>query len=63
MKKNKHITINISDAEYTMLSRIAEIDRRNITELSKLILIDNVIELYNNYYSKSDIKPATYKKQ
>ena len=46
-----------------MLSRIAEIDRRTIAELSKLILIDNVIELYNNYYSKSDIKPATYKKQ
>lgn len=62
MKKSKHITINVNDAEYSMLSRIAEIDRRNITELCKLILIDNVIELYNNHYSKSDITPATYKR-
>lgn len=63
MKKNNHITININDSELNMIKRIADIERRNIAELARLILIDNVTELYNSYYSKSDITPATYKKK
>ena len=58
--KNKHILINLTDAEYSMIQRIAEAERRSIAEVTRLILIDNASVLYNSYYTSSDFKKAVF---
>lgn len=40
MKRNKHITINLTDAEYKTIEKLAAADRRKISDYVYLKLID-----------------------
>ena len=40
MKRNKHITINLSDSEYKAIEKLATADRRKIADYVYLKLID-----------------------
>ena len=38
MKRNKHITVNLTDEEMTLLNRIAEMYDRKPSELARILL-------------------------
>lgn len=39
MKKNKHITVNITEAEHEKIEKIAEQEARTITDTARLLLL------------------------
>lgn len=57
-KKNKQVNISLDDSDYALIKTIAFLERRNISDIARLILIDNARLLYNQKYS--DIKPAYF---
>ena len=61
MKKDKHITINLTEVEYNALIKVAEYTRRSISEIASLILIDNMMALFLEYQSNDPLlKPSCY---
>ncbi len=60
MKKTEHITINLTVEEYDYIKALAKIERRSITEIAKLILVDNAIKLFLDIHTNNDFKPAKY---
>lgn len=58
MKKDNHILINLSDDDYILIKTIATLERRSISEISRLILIDNAKKLYNQKYAI--MQPAVF---
>lgn len=57
-KKNKQVNISLDDDDYILLKTIAMLERRNISDIARLILIDNARLLYNQKYVS--IKPAHF---
>jgi len=60
MKKSNHITINLNDNEYSLIKKLAALERRSISELCYLILIDNANLLFLDKQSKPEFKPAVF---
>ena len=58
MKKDNHILINLSDSDYALIKTIATLERRSISEIARLILIDNASKLYYDKYAT--MKPAYF---
>lgn len=59
MKRDNHITVNLSDEQYNMLCFIATNQRRKLAEMAYLILIDEVERLT---IQLSDIKNTGFNK-
>lgn len=57
-KKNKQVNISLDDDDYILLKTIAMLERRSISDIARLILIDNARLLYNERYVS--IKPAYF---
>ncbi len=55
MKKIKHITINLNIDEYNALLLIADKQKRNITNMSYILLVDTIKKTVLQYVNiKSD---------
>jgi uncharacterized protein (DUF1778 family) len=59
MKRKNHITINLNDDEYNLIKKLAAADRRSVSDIAYLILIDNAMQLYQSKQS-AEIKPAYF---
>lgn len=59
-KRNKKITINITEEYYKMLEHLAKGERRSNSELAALILCDNVQELFLQNQKHGDFKKVEY---
>ena len=46
-KRTKKISVNLTEEQYDMLQWIATQERRSISELAALILVDNSQQLFN----------------
>ena len=57
-KKNKQVNISLDDSDYALIKTIAYLERRSISDIARLILIDNARLLYNQKYN--NIKPAYF---
>lgn len=42
MKKNKHITINLDEWQYSILKELSHDQNRNITNTAYLIIVDSI---------------------
>jgi len=52
MKKNYHITVNITEAEYTALTAEAEKQQRPTASLARLWLVENILKYTCNNYGR-----------
>lgn len=43
--RDKKVSINITQDEYDVLERLAQRERRSVSELASLIVVDNSIQL------------------
>lgn len=46
MKRDNKISINLTQEEYDVLNRLAQIERRTISELAALIVVDTSLALF-----------------
>ena len=42
MKRNKHITINLTDDQYLKIENLARAQRRTVADAAYIIIIDNL---------------------
>lgn len=54
MKKNNHITINLSDDEYNALLFLSKQDRRKLAEYVYLLVVDELLKRIPKAASISD---------
>lgn len=59
-KKTKKISINLTQEEFNLIQALANIERRTISELSALILVDNAQQLFLNRQGKGEMKIAHF---
>ena len=59
-KRNKHITINLTNDEYNYIIQLSKIYRRSVSEMAYLILIDNAIDLFLKNQKQGINKPAVF---
>ena len=57
-KYKKQVNIALDDNDYVLLKTIALLERRSISEIARLILIDNAKKLYSDKYV--NFKPAYF---
>ena len=57
-KKNKQVNISLDDDDYALIKTIAFLERRSVSDIARLILIDNAKKLYNDKYVS--FKPAHF---
>lgn len=57
-KYKKQVNIALDDNDYVLLKTIALLERRSISEIARLILIDNAKKLYSDKYV--NFKPAHF---
>lgn len=60
MKRKNHITINLNDDEYNLIKKLAAADRRSVSDIAYLILIDNALLLYQSKQGNAEFKPAQF---
>lgn len=62
-KKDNHILLNLTDAEYLIIKKLAEWDRRSVSELARLILCDNAKQIFlDRQTNKDNFQKAIYKR-
>lgn len=54
-KRNKKVSINLTEEEYRILSWLASHTRRSISEIAALILVDNAQELFREMQPKGEL--------
>lgn len=59
-KRNKKVSINITESEFQVLEWLAKKERRSVSELASLILMDNAILLFNECQPKGEWEVPTY---
>lgn len=52
MKRNKHITVNLTDEEINLLNKIAELYERKPSELARILLNRATLAEWQNIQSK-----------
>lgn len=60
MKKTKKISINLTQEEYNLIQALANMERRSISELSALILVDNAQQLFISRQERGEMKVAHF---
>ena len=59
-KRTKKISINITEEEFQLLEKLASHERRTISELASLILMDNALLLYGEMQPKGKMSQVVY---
>ena len=63
-KKLKQVNISLTEDDYLILKTIALYERRSISDIARLILVDNALllfkEKYNNDFKKAHFIPHMY---
>ena len=61
-KKTNHITINLNDNDFLIIKKLAEKERRNLTEFVRLVLVDATKQIFiNSQVNKDTFKKAIFK--
>ena len=59
-KRDMKISINITQDEYKILEWLASHERRSISELAALIVVDNAYQLFNEKQPKGEWSIPTF---
>ena len=60
MKKTKKISVNLTEDDYSMIEKLANLERRTVAELCALILVDNAWQLWLQKNSTTTLEKATF---
>lgn len=59
-KRTKKISINLTEDEFNLLATLARVERRSISELAALIIVDTSQQLYFEKYGKGNLEVAHF---
>lgn len=59
-KRTKKVSINITEEEYQLLEKLASHERRSVSELASLILMDNALLLYGEMQPKGKMSKVVF---
>lgn len=59
-KKTKKVSINLTEEQYNLLNALARMERRSISELAALIVVDNTEILYQQRQPKGTWEVARF---
>ena len=60
MKKTRKISVNLTEDDYSMIEKLANLERRTVAELCALILVDNAWQLWLQKNSTTTLEKATF---
>jgi hypothetical protein len=60
MKKNKKVSINLTEEEFDLLNALAKLERRNISELAALIVVDTSRAMFLDKQEKGTLEVAHF---
>lgn len=60
MKKIKKVSINLTQEEYDLLNALARLERRSVSELAALIVVDTSQQLFLDKQEKGTMEVAHY---
>lgn len=60
MKRNQKVSINITQEEYDLLCALAKLERRSVSELAALIVVDTSQQLFLSKQEKGTMEVAHF---
>ena len=60
MKRNNKVSINLTQEQYDLLKALANLERRSVSELAALIVIDNSQALFLKRQEKGKMTQARF---
>ena len=60
MKKTRKISVNLTEDDYSMIEKLANLERRTVAELCALILVDNAWQLWLQKNSTTTLEKAIF---